>query len=114
MAAAQGNLFAGVVGASATPTFIAELQENVGGDPIAYWSTNLKIVGHETQPANVEVYTYTENDPNSALLYDRFPLQAKGGASIECMLRSVGDCFFIKTDQPVTIHLEGIYDLQPV
>lgn len=113
MSAPQGNLHAAVVGASSTPVLFFTLPAG-SGDPIAYWSNNLRISGHDTQEANLEVWVGTEDDPVSALRLDSAKIAIKGSYSLECLLRSVGDRFFIKTDQPVTVHLEGIYELAPV
>jgi hypothetical protein len=113
MSAPQGNLHAGVVGASATPVLFYALPPG-SGDPIAYWSTNLRISGHDTQEANVEIWIGTEDDPQTALRIDAAKLTVKGSFSLECLLRSVGDRFFIKSDQSITVHLEGIYELAVV
>jgi len=110
MAAPQGNLHAQVMAASPTPVFFFQLPDSPG-ETIAYWSVNLRIAGHETQETNVDIYVGTTADPAAALRLDGAKIAPKGSFSLECLLRSVGDCIFIKNDQGVPVHLEGIYEL---
>lgn len=110
MAAPQGNLYAQMMVASATPVFLFELPASPG-ETIAYWSVNFRISGHDTQETNVDIYVGTTQDANAALRLDGAKIAPKGSFSLECLLRSVGDCFFIKNDQGVPVHIEGIYEL---